>query len=148
MVGGARSLTRGAPVASRCGRRVQAAPLSVRVHGEAPTALVLLHGLPATGDAFGAAFDTLDAQLVVPDLLGFGSSKLPADRDVSLATHLSALDEAAAALGLQTSAWSWPVTRWVGCSPGPGRRGARLRSTPSSRGALRCSTDRPTLAVP
>jgi pimeloyl-ACP methyl ester carboxylesterase len=92
----------------------------VRVHGEAPTALVLLHGLPATGDTFGAAFDALDAQLVIPDLLGFGGSKLPADSDVTLAAHLTALDEAAAALGLQDKrlvvaghsmggllAWAW-----------------------------------------
>jgi pimeloyl-ACP methyl ester carboxylesterase len=99
---------------------VQAGPLSVRVHGEAPTALVLLHGLPATGDTFGAAFDALDTQLVVPDLLGFGGSQLSADSDVSLAAHLSALDEAAAALGLQDKrlvvaghsmggvlAWAW-----------------------------------------
>jgi pimeloyl-ACP methyl ester carboxylesterase len=106
------------------GRRVQAGPLSVRVHGEAPTALLLLHGLPATGDTFGAAFDALDAQLVIPDLLGFGRSKLPADRQVSLAAQLAALDEAAAALGLQDKrlivaghsmggvlAWAWAARR-------------------------------------
>jgi pimeloyl-ACP methyl ester carboxylesterase len=106
------------------GRRVQAGPLSARVHGEAPTALVLLHGLPATGDTFGAAFDDLDAQLVVPDLLGFRGSKLSADSNVSLAAHLSALDEAAAALGLHDKrlvvaghsmggvlAWAWAARR-------------------------------------
>jgi pimeloyl-ACP methyl ester carboxylesterase len=130
------------------GRRVQAGPLSLRVRGEAPTALVLLHGLPATGDTFGAAFDALDAQLVIPDLLGFGGSKLPADSEVSLAAHLAALDEAAAELGLQDKrlivaghsmggllAWAWAARR-------------PLRSTPSSPGALRCSTGRPTLAAP
>jgi pimeloyl-ACP methyl ester carboxylesterase len=103
---------------------VQAGPLSVRVQGEAPTVLVLLHGLPATGDTFGAAFDDLDAQLVVPDLLGFGGSTLSADRQVSLGAHLSALDEAAAALGLQDKrlvvaghsmggvlAWAWAARR-------------------------------------
>jgi pimeloyl-ACP methyl ester carboxylesterase len=106
------------------GRRVQAGPLSVRLHREAPTALVLLHGLPATGDSFGAAFDDLDAHLVVPDVLGFGGSKLPADREVSLAAHLTALDDAAAALGLQDKrlvvaghsmggvlAWAWAAQR-------------------------------------
>jgi pimeloyl-ACP methyl ester carboxylesterase len=43
----------------------------VRTAGDGETAIVLLHGLPASGDTFGAAFDALarHGQLVVPDLL-------------------------------------------------------------------------------
>jgi pimeloyl-ACP methyl ester carboxylesterase len=64
---------------------------------------VLLHGLPASGDTFGAAYDRLatSAQLVVPDLLGFARSQDPSRTDFSLQAHLDALDAMLADLGLE-----------------------------------------------
>lgn len=53
-------------------------PLSARVLGSGPP-VVLVHGLGASGRYWGAAYDRLaeDHLLVVPDLLGFGSSPRP-----------------------------------------------------------------------
>lgn len=87
------------------GTRRRAGPLSVRVTGggadpAAGPVVVLLHGLPASGDAFGAAYDQVGAPLVVPDLLGFGRSRLPAGVPVDREAQLQALDEMATALGL------------------------------------------------
>lgn len=65
--------------------------------------VVLLHGLPASGDTFGAAYDRLgrSAHLVVPDLLGFGRSQDLSRTDFSLSSHLDALDAMLSDLGLQ-----------------------------------------------
>ncbi len=53
-------------------------PLAARVLGDGPP-VVLLHGLGASGRYWGAEYDRLgvDRRLVVPDLLGFGSSPRP-----------------------------------------------------------------------
>lgn len=53
-----------------------AGELSVRAMGDGDRAVILLHGLTASGDYFGAEYDRLadHAQLVIPDLLGFGRS--------------------------------------------------------------------------
>lgn len=77
-----------------------AGPLSVRVLGDGPAAVVLLHGLTGSGDGFGAAFDILAdrARLVVPDLLGFGQSMDLERADFGLKAHLSALDAMATEL--------------------------------------------------
>jgi len=58
--------------------RTMSLPLAARVIGEG-TPLVLLHGLGASGDYWGSAYDRLGDQhrLVVPDLLGFGASPRP-----------------------------------------------------------------------
>lgn len=55
------------------------AVLHVRVLGSNPPTVVLLHGLTASNRSWGAAFDSLadNCVLVVPDLLGFGSSPRP-----------------------------------------------------------------------
>ena len=83
------------------GRQRQAGPLSVRVLGTAQPVLVLLHGMVAAGNCFGAAYDELAqrATLVIPDLLGFGGSMLVSGPTDATA-HMDALDEALAALGL------------------------------------------------
>lgn len=80
----------------------QAGPLRVRVLGSDGPVVLLLHGMVAAGNSFGAAYDRLaeHATVVVPDLLGFGGSMAttgPADA----AAHLAALDDALAALELQ-----------------------------------------------
>lgn len=77
-------------------------PLWVRATAQGGHSLVLLHGLVASGDAWGGGYDALAAsgRLVVPDLLGFGGS-LDLDReDFSLDAHLDALDDVASGLGL------------------------------------------------
>ena len=58
--------------------RTMSLPLAARVVGEG-TPIVLLHGLGASGDYWGSAYDRLGDQhrLVVPDLLGFGASPRP-----------------------------------------------------------------------
>lgn len=72
----------------------------MRVAGDpqADRAVVLLHGLVGSGDAFGADYDRLvtDHRLVVPDLLGFARSVDRRRQDHSLDAHLAALDEMAA----------------------------------------------------
>lgn len=84
------------------GDRSRAGDLAVRTHGDGEGVVVLLHGLAASGDWFGAGFDTLGCgeQVVVPDLLGFGGSMDPARTDFSLEAHLSALDGMLAALDI------------------------------------------------
>lgn len=63
---------------------------------------MLLHGLVATGDIFGAAFDPLaeTATLVVPDLLGFGRSLDESRSQFEPDDHLDALDDMLELLGL------------------------------------------------
>lgn len=58
--------------------RTMSSPLAARVTGEG-TPIVLLHGLGASGDYWGSAYDRLGDQhrLVVPNLLGFGASPRP-----------------------------------------------------------------------
>ena len=57
--------------------------------------VVLLHGLVATGDVFGAEFDPLadGTTLVVPDLLGFGRSLDETRSRFEPDDHLDALDD-------------------------------------------------------
>lgn len=75
--------------------------LQVRTFGSGAPVVLLLHGMAAAGNSFGAAFDRLgdSARVVVPDLLGFGGSMLPPG-EVSGEDHLDALDAMLAALGL------------------------------------------------
>ena len=56
---------------------------------------ILLHGLIATGDIFGADFDQLatTGPLVVPDLLGFGQSLDETLSSFGPEAHLDALDK-------------------------------------------------------
>ncbi|NNF65251.1 MAG: alpha/beta hydrolase [Acidimicrobiia bacterium] len=64
--------------------------------------LLLLHGLGATGDYFGAFYDGLSRKrrVVIVDLLGFGHS-LDEDRaDFGIDAHVAALDDALGSLGL------------------------------------------------
>jgi pimeloyl-ACP methyl ester carboxylesterase len=84
------------------GERRRLGPLSVRIHGQGAPGIVLLHGLAASGDVFGAAYDVLAAAgtVVVPDLLGFGRSMDGGRADYGLDAHLDALDEVAQALAL------------------------------------------------
>lgn len=62
--------------------------------GDGDTTTVLLHGLAASGDSFGGAWDRTaeNSRLIVPDLLGFGRSMDTARTDFSLEAHLGALD--------------------------------------------------------
>lgn len=82
-------------------RRV-AGGLSVRTAGHGDRVLVLLHGLTASGDFFGARYDQLadDRQLVIPDLLGFGRSLDDRGDGYSLTAQLAALDRMAQELQL------------------------------------------------
>ncbi len=86
--------------------RLTAGPLSVLDSG--PTgvphegAVVLLHGLGATGDYFGAFYDGLSRQrrVVILDLLGFGRSLDEQRTEFGVDDHVDALDRALDALGL------------------------------------------------
>lgn len=80
---------------------LRAGPLRVRVFGTGETVILLLHGIIASGDTFGATYDDLgrSARVVVPDLLGFGGSMDTAG-PCDAAAHLAALDAALGALGL------------------------------------------------
>ncbi len=83
------------------GDDVRAGPLRVRVFGTGETVILLLHGLIASGDSFGAPYDDLgrSTRVVVPDLLGFGGSRDTAG-PYDAAAHVAALDAALAALDL------------------------------------------------
>ena len=74
--------------------------LSVRTVGDGDPVVVLLHGLVASGDVFGAAFEALaDTHLVVvPDLLGFGRSLDETRTSFNVEDHLDALDAVLAQL--------------------------------------------------
>lgn len=76
--------------------------LFVRTAGSAETVVVLLHGLVASGDTFGAPYDHLvaDHTLVVPDLAGFGRSLRHAGSQLTPDDHLDALDGLLDELGL------------------------------------------------
>lgn len=76
-------------------------PLHARVGGDGDVAVVLLHGLAASGRMWSATFDRLawHHRLVVPDLLGFGGSLDEHLSSVHLDQHADALDGALAAAG-------------------------------------------------
>lgn len=84
------------------GDRRLAGPLSVRVFGGGDRCIVLLHGITASGDVFGASYDVLGeaARVVVPDLLGFGHSMDLQRADFALDAHIAALDAMATELNL------------------------------------------------
>lgn len=86
------------------GRRERAGGLAVRRLGvgEDRPVIVLLHGLTASGDWWGGGYDALaaDAEVVAPDLLGFGGSMDLARTDFSREAHLDALDAMLDELGL------------------------------------------------
>lgn len=67
--------------------------------------LILLHGLGATGNYFGAFYDGLSRRrrVVIVDLLGFGHSMDEQRSDFGLDDHVDALDDALDALGLSAS---------------------------------------------
>lgn len=81
---------------------VHAGPLHVRTGGSTGPVVVLLHGLIATGDIFGAPFDSIteSSTLVVPDLLGFGRSLDEQRSSFTADEHLDALDAMLDDLGL------------------------------------------------
>ncbi|MHA6781785.1 alpha/beta fold hydrolase [Pseudonocardia saturnea] len=83
------------------GGSVRAGPLQVRTFGSGRPVVLLLHGMTAAGNSFGAVFDGLggSARVVVPDLLGFGGSMV-ASGPVTGEDHLVALDAMLAELGL------------------------------------------------
>ena len=70
-------------------------PLYARGGGDGDAVVLLLHGLGATGDSFGAEFDGLAAthRIVVPDLLGFGQSLDETRARFTPEDHLEALEE-------------------------------------------------------
>lgn len=83
------------------GRSKRAGELQVRTFGSGESVVLLLHGMAAAGNSYGAAFDRLgeSAKVVVPDLLGFGGSMMPPGQ-MRGEDHLDALDAMLAALGL------------------------------------------------
>lgn len=83
------------------GGQVRAGSLCLRTFGTADPLVLLLHGMLASGNSFGAEYDRLAevATVVVPDLLGFGGSMAVTGRTDAVA-HLQALDTALSVLGL------------------------------------------------
>lgn len=68
--------------------------LPARVGGRGSPTFLVLHGLGATADCFGAGFDVLagHGRVVIPDLLGFGRAMALDVDEFTLADHLDALD--------------------------------------------------------
>lgn len=92
---------------SPAGERRRAGELSVRTLGTGGDAVILLHGLTASGNSFGGGFDALanERRLVVPDLLGFGAT-MDVDRSsFGLEAHLDALDTMAGDLAIDDGRW-------------------------------------------
>lgn len=77
-------------------------PLWVRTAGDGDTVFVLLHGLGATGAAWGAGIEPLADRGVVfvPDLLGWGGSLDTSRTSYTLDDHLDALDQSMLEAGL------------------------------------------------
>lgn len=75
--------------------------LPARVGGSGAPTFLVLHGLGATSDCFGAGFDRLadHGRVVMPDLLGFGQAMDMTRDDFGLDDHLDALDETLRDLG-------------------------------------------------
>ena len=69
-------------------------PLAARSFGGGPETIVLLHGLGATGDYWGASYDGLGRshRVLIPDLLGFGRSIDEGRATFGIDDHLDALD--------------------------------------------------------
>ena len=67
----------------------------MRVVGTGEPVVLLLHGVVAAGNSFGAAYDALGehATVVVPDLLGFGGS-MDATHETDSSANIAALDGA------------------------------------------------------
>lgn len=84
------------------GRFLRTGRLVTRVAGSGEPVLVLLHGLVASGETFGSAYDSLAdvGTLLVPDLLGFSRSMDRPRKDFALEDHLCALDEMLESLDL------------------------------------------------
>lgn len=103
-----------------------------RSAGHGDRVVLLLHGLVATGDIFGADFDHLatDHIVVVPDLLGFGRSLAEDRTHITAEDHLDALDRLLEDLGVADrpvvigahSMGSAIALRWAA------RHGTRVRS--------------------
>ena len=89
--------------------RHTAGPLSIRDSGSTgrpdEEVVVLLHGLGATGDYFGAFYDGLSRRrrVLIVDLLGFGHSLDEHRHDFGVEAHVDALDRAFEALALDDS---------------------------------------------
>jgi len=83
------------------GHSESAGRLRVRTFGSGDPVVVLLHGMIAAGNCFGAGFDPLGScgTVVVPDLLGFGTSATEPG-PLTAADHCTALDDMLSALGL------------------------------------------------
>lgn len=90
-------------------QRRAAGPLSVLDSGSTDRddeeVVVLLHGLGATGDYFGAFYDGLSRRrrVIIVDLLGFGHSIDEEQQYFEVRDHVEALDEALRHLGLDES---------------------------------------------
>lgn len=84
------------------GTSQRAGPLQVRTLGSGQSVVLLLHGIIAAGNSFGAAYDELAAHatVVVPDLLGFGES-MYAVGPTDTQAHIAAIDAALAILELE-----------------------------------------------
>jgi pimeloyl-ACP methyl ester carboxylesterase len=80
---------------------VEGVEIAVRRAGSGP-ALLLVHGIPTSSrlwDAVGADLSA-DFDVVAPDMLGYGESAKPADRDVSMAAQARLVPPLLDALGL------------------------------------------------
>lgn len=89
--------------------RHTAGSLSIRDSGPTGRAddevVILLHGLGATGEYFGAFYDGLShrRRVLIVDLLGFGRSLDVRREDFGVDAHVDAIDHALEALGLHES---------------------------------------------
>jgi len=77
--------------------------LHVRIAGQGPPNILLLHGLAGSGRYFGSAFDDLakDGRVIAPDLLGFGQSPRPTAVPYDAAHHSRAIWKVLDELGVQ-----------------------------------------------
>jgi hypothetical protein len=117
----------------------RAGPLTVRTTGSGEAAIVLLHGLPASGDTFGAAFDALARTMTSSSRTSSASGAHRARRRASSRSTRTWTRSTRwrPSCTSNLAVWWSRVTPWVACSPGTGRPGTQPRSTPSSPGAPR-----------
>ncbi|MEO7422696.1 MAG: alpha/beta fold hydrolase [Ornithinibacter sp.] len=87
--------------AAGAGDVLRAGPFQVRDFGTGESVILLLHGIIASGNNFGAGYDDLgrSARVVVPDLLGFGGSMDTAG-PFDAATHVAAFNAELAELDM------------------------------------------------
>ena len=127
------------------GAQRQAGGLGVRVFGGGDPVIVFMHGIAGSQAFFGSAYDALgrSATVVVPDLLGFGSSMQPdgaGQQSFGVDDHIFALNRCLRELHLTHRPVLLVVTCWSTERSGIGAAPPAARHTAPGGCTLTCDS--------